>query len=349
MSKRQLPRFYTGLLVPDYEDFASPPYRGKNWFVDLIPGDRSLGNQPNQGGVDRYGNSYWRRNPEVVISAPSQVIAQRAIELTLAADAVFNGSAYGGYGPAAWSGGPYIITEARLKEHLQKADVEPGYHRPFSQYMNMPWACMIAAKASYRMRHMYAIQKWELSASTFSTHVGELDPMRRRTIPKSQALSDHVKYATAIILAYSVVEELGFEIRASNQQPSAIHGKWNPPVLEELERRLKAGKINLDETFVWNLRGSKTVLERDKPKHMKIAYVKSPWSRYDVRDREIHVVDALAWASWLRSRVSSHKLKAEYVSRLSVYDVANVQDLARRLILETLGFWRNHPNMVPPD
>ena len=49
--------------------------------------------------------------------------------------------------------------------------------------------------------------------------------------------------------------------------------------------------------------------------------------------------DAIARASFLRSRVSSHKLGRKAAS-LTALDVANVQLLARRLLLEHLGVFK---------
>ena len=99
---------------------------------------------------------------------------------------------------------------------------------------------------------------------------------------------------------------------------------------------VRAG-INLNETFDWNVRGGKTRIERARPPR-KIR--KSPWARFGVRDGELDVIDAINQVSWLRSRVSSHRFKAKWVKVLSQYDVANAQLLARRLLLEKLGCWR---------
>jgi hypothetical protein len=66
----------------------------------------------------------------------------------------------------------------------------------------------------------------------------------------------------------------------------------------------------------------------------------SPWSRWDILDVEVAIVDTIAHASWLRSRVSAHKLKYEFARVLSVYDVSNAQFLASRLLLESLRLWR---------
>ena len=50
------------------------------------------------------------------------------------------------------------------------------------------------------------------------------------------------------------------------------------------------------------------------------------------------LVDAISYASWLRSKVASHNTKA-LTRGLSPYDVVNVQHLARRLLIEVLGIF----------
>jgi hypothetical protein len=70
------------------------------------------------------------------------------------------------------------------------------------------------------------------------------------------------------------------------------------------------------------------------------------WNRGDARDQLVDMADAIAHASWLRNCISSHYLKAENARALTAYDVANVQDLSRRILLETLGFWKTHPAFV---
>ena len=59
-----------------------------------------------------------------------------------------------------------------------------------------------------------------------------------------------------------------------------------------------------------------------------------------MRDVFVEVVDAIAHVSWLRSRVAAHRMDESLVKVLSQYEVANAQFLARRLLLEKMGFWR---------
>jgi len=146
--------------------------------------------------------------------------------------------------------------------------------------------------------------------------------------------------ANAITLGYSVLEELSFDIRASSEIPSTINGRWNPVVKKDLQERLIKGGINISERILWHLRDTPTRIERRrKPPGIQ----KCEWARFRVRDMYLDVIEAIAYASWLRSKTSAHRLSM-LAKSLTIYDVANVQHLARRLLLETLGFWRYHQN-----
>jgi hypothetical protein len=336
--KRRRSRFHTGLIVRDRERFPEFPYHGKNWTARLAPSDPSLGNEPNVMTGKR--DPLFRRNPELIICATHEVIALRALKLIMATRNLVNASMYSG--PGSTNGGPCLVSAAEVRRRLLESD---NYRRPFASSDDIPWACLIAAKASRKLHYTYAIFKWQLSASLFSVHYDDLHPYRR-LIPKSVYPDEHIEYATAITLAYSAIEEIGFEVRANNNNPSSTNGEWNPVVLEDLEGRLTAGGIDLDRYFTWSVRGSKTRLEKHKPKQSRMAAKRAPWSKWRVRDGQVHIADGIAHASWLRSKVSSHKLKEEYLRVLSAYDVTNVQHLARNLILESLGYLRNHPNLL---
>jgi hypothetical protein len=202
----------------------------------------------------------------------------------------------------------------------------------------IPLACLVATRASKRLRYIYALAKIRLSFETFSLPSTALDPSRNENIPKSPLPEDHVRMAFAIVTAWSCLEELGFEIRASSTKPSKFtDGSWNPVVRQELESRLLRGRINLEEAVHWNLRGPRTRIERKRP---PVIFEKAPWTRYQVRDGQMAVIDAIHYVSYLRSWVAAHKMDMDMVRVLSVYDVANAQLLARRLLLETMGFWR---------
>ena len=64
-----------------------------------------------------------------------------------------------------------------------------------------------------------------------------------------------------------------------------------------------------------------------------------PGVAYEVRDGQIHITDAIAYASFLRSQIATHSHEDKRFLRvLSVYEVSNTRFLARRLLLESLGF-----------
>jgi hypothetical protein len=167
----------------------------------------------------------------------------------------------------------------------------------------------------------------------------DLDPNHARNVPKSVLPEDHVRFAFAIVTAWACIEELGFAIHASKEKPSRLEdGSWNPEVKENLEKRLRAADVDLEEKFSWNLRGAPTRLELKRaPNILK----KSPWARQHVRDGDMEIVEALSYVHFLRSSVAAHKSSKRLIRVLSVYDVANAQFLARRLLLEKMGFWRN--------
>ena len=145
----------------------------------------------------------------------------------------------------------------------------------------------------------------------------------------------HVACAQAITNAYGVIEELGLEMRASKEEPAKLDGgAWNPIVRNRLERRLQKARINLEMKFNWAVRGPRTRIEarRALPRGAR-----EPWTFGLLRDRKVEIVDAIAHASWLRSKVSAHRTSSLTMS-LTETDVHNAQMLARRLLLESAGF-----------
>jgi hypothetical protein len=60
-----------------------------------------------------------------------------------------------------------------------------------------------------------------------------------------------------------------------------------------------------------------------------------------VRDRKVALVDAIAYSDYLRDCVAADGAKP-LTRSLSPYDVVNVQDAARFLLLASLGFKFGH-------
>lgn len=199
-----------------------------------------------------------------------------------------------------------------------------------------PLACGVAAKASRRTKWVYAVARYKFSLSLFSVHHVDLEPFRSRHLAVSSFPGDHVMFSHAIISAYSAVEDLGLELRASASTPSRINGQWNPVVKQELEARLRKSHVDLGETILWTVRGPRRKIEKKRPVP---AMARAPWAGWPVRDAELHITDGIAYSDWFRDCVASHGVR-DLTRVLSPHDVVNVQRLAQRLLLESLGFWR---------
>ncbi len=215
---------------------------------------------------------------------------------------------------------------------------KPLYYNTINKFdtPNIPLYCTIASKISFRRSYINAINKYLLSCEIHSTHWVDLDPSNGPIIPLSPFPYDHLRYGYAIVIAYSVVEELNLGVHASSNKPSLIKGKWNQVVKDDLENRLLKANIDIKDPIVWERRGSKKNLEKRRaPELVK----KASWAYGNIRDCEVLIIDAINSISWLRSRIAAHKVDTD-IKSLSVYDVSNAQCLARRLILESLGFWK---------
>ena len=85
-------------------------------------------------------------------------------------------------------------------------------------------------------------------------------------IPRQNDVIYRVYLANAITLAYSAIEELGLEIRASEKKPSKMpDGTWNAPVQADIEARLRKSGIDHSRAAIWLLRGPKTHIEKLRP------------------------------------------------------------------------------------
>jgi hypothetical protein len=260
---------------------------------------------------------------EIMIRAQKLAQAQQAMNLLVPAMAVLEGSIT--FGPEPFSIEPRAVgTAAPTTSYLSRIGVLD--------------ACVLANRASRKRSLSYALHKLALSYQSSSPHIMDLHP--GESPRRFQVQSDpiyHVYLANAVTLAYSAIEELGLELRASQKNPSKMpDGTWNPTVKADLEQRLQKLGIDLSETHIWTLRGPKTRIEKKRPPP---SAGKPNWSRGNVRDVNVGLIDALALASWLRSSTTTHRF-SDTARSLTVYDAHNVQSLARHLIMEKFGFWQ---------
>ena len=316
MSKegKRLKRFETGLIALRRGlEQPSAPYNGSGWRVTL----RGLQERPVQGH-------------EVIIHAASWTTAQRVLDLILASLYLFKGE------PPILGREYFLIAHNESEPHFDDPNMRETYIRRSLSTEHIPTACAIAAKASKKRKWVYAIMKYNFSISLHSQHFVDLEPFRSPHLGVSSFPIDHVTFSYAITAAYSGLEDIGLELRASRDKPSRFQGKWNPIVKDDLESRLLKAGINIDDSILWTVRGPIRKIER---KREIPVLCKAPWAIGPVRDCEVEVTDAIAYADWLRDWVASHSVK-NLTRILTPYDVVNVQHLARRLLLESLGFWR---------
>lgn len=317
--------YYSRYVVTDYAFYPATPYKARGWTIcfEDEPCDATY-----RSSLTFEGKTYPAK--AVIIHAASRERAQQAADAIHASVGLMTGE-------LPWFGQTVVIPrDPESAEHDDgQHDTHPGRDRVSGG--DLPLACLIAVRASYRRAYQHALFKYALSCQTFPTSGMGLRPSgwwpARFVFDSAQ---HHVRCAYAIVLAYSVLEELSLELRASRDNPSSIGGKWNPRVKRELEARLEKAGIDLSETVLWILRDTPTRIERTRAAR---AQSRAEWAGLKVRDSEVAVVDAIAYTSWLRSRVSAHKL-GDLAGSLSYYDVLNAQHLARRVLLERLGFWR---------
>jgi hypothetical protein len=109
---------------------------------------------------------------------------------------------------------------------------------------------------------------------------------------------------------------------------------WNPKVLEPFKARLRNAGIDPEEPIDWVTRGDKS--------EVAVYQMFNQLSEYsngvDVRDRQISVPDAINFCEFLRNKMTAHAFSSE-TNRLGPYEVYNVQQVARFLILSKCNLW----------
>jgi len=290
-----------------------PPFNGVGWKADVA--------------LQRRDPPLVCKGKEIVLYASSWPSAQRALDLIVGCHRLITGD------PPVFPIQSIAHNDSEplwMKPQERKAQVKETWSTA-----GVPLACAVAAKASRRRQWVYAVAKYKFSLSLYSVYHVDLEPWRAPHLAVSPFPGDHVMFSHAIISAYSVVEDLKLTLQASSKNPSRINGEWNPVVKKDLEERLTRAGIDLGEPILWTARGPQRKIEK---RRALPDGTMAPWSAWIVRDSEIPIIDAIAYAEWLRSGIASHGVK-DLTGVLSPYDVINVQHVARRLLLETLGFW----------
>ena len=201
----------------------------------------------------------------------------------------------------------------------------------------------LAARLSRRRKwtqaaYFHLASVYLVNIDSIDLHPGERDASFFHT----PYLMHRVWEAQSLFAAFQVVELLDLAVKGARaDRPSVVAKKWDPAIREHLEVRL--GKIGIEptQTMSWAVRGKRKGL---RPKLLDRTSESRPsrWASGDTKDEDIPFVDAINRAHWLRSSVSAHRT-SNYLSKLSPLDALNVQHLARRLLMDAVGFpwWNN--------
>lgn len=301
--------YYTGLLLHSYESLPQP-IRGRGWSISI------------EAKIDDDIRRFASSQEEIVIHAKTAERAQMVLTLILDSWTVLNGVL-----PTA----DELVVIPKDCEERKQWELESSLNLGEAwNASGFPLSCLIAQKASMKRKLVYAVS---LCRQSFALHANEMVDLVPGLFPyqhRSLNPRDHVRFAYAIVTAYAALEQLGL----------SLHGEcfrnrtWIKEKRDELELRLTKARININDMVLWTLRGGKTKLEAKRPPTI---VRKCSWARGQVRDCKVHFVDAIADLRWFRSRVAAHDIDS-LASVLSVHDVANAQGLARRAVLESMGF-----------
>jgi hypothetical protein len=345
-----MPLYDFPLWAGDFIRFPTAGFRGAGWklMAAEVP-------------YARYGSKAWERHfetmrkkypqysvhnvangddvwiaPQIIAEAKSRLAAQRAFQLITTALTVLDGNDL-----FEVDDGVVVPRNRNRLEDLSPSDLQGSGNT--ASRNNVVMGCRFAAALSRRKYLTYSAFKLTLSYKVASAHWMEFHP---RYYPKSFGVSDspfdHVRMASAITLAYSAIEELQLEPRPIGNKPVKTEAVWDEAARGDLHRRLQSAGVDISDPLGWARRGSQTRVHKSK---RAAAGAKQPWTRGVVRDRAVAVEDALLEASWLRSKCTTHRYQ-KATSSISMYDVANVQFLSRRLLLESVGLWKSLLHLV---
>jgi hypothetical protein len=214
------------------------------------------------------------------------------------------------------------------------------------KFDDVVFGCLVTNRVLGNNQLVYALEKYKTSLHLTSFNPLSANPKYKQVFNNYSFKREyHTKAAFAIITAFSVIEELGLEIRSSQKNPRFIDnekGEWNPDVLQNLTNRLEQNSLKADMTFDWIYRGNPTRIEQNIKPYFGYD---SEWTKYgeDVRDKTLTLPEAIHNASYLRNYIAAHKFN-ELTQYISPYDVFNVQSLSRILIIRTLGLWDEMTN-----
>lgn len=259
-----------------------------------------------------------RSKPELVIAADNLRAAESAIQLIPAAATIYQDHFF-----------DLEQYETRFGWGLQLPELylmsETPQNRLSRAYLVV--AARIAARASHKKMHQHALFRYWSSKKLCA--VSFIETHHKAAVQRTQNPYLHTIFSQAIVMAYGAIEELDLIIH----QRHINKGHYTDAGKDDLLLRL--GKIKIHETqkFYWIRRAPQQRIENE----FKFAEeTKVKGNIFKNKDCLISIVDAIHRVGRLRNKVSAHKFN-EKTATLTTIDVLNAQNLARCLILSSLG------------
>ena len=200
-------------------DYGKQPYKGK-YFSIYFDTPREGKSYTTCGIQDSKGNYIEVECKEAIIQTNSIENAIKVLELISASLTLLNAELYEADRTSIL---PFSLEDRRLmsQEIMLEEEMVGNQIHAIPQ---VSIACQIACKASFRSTYYNALLKYQLGNYLCSITPIELDPSHSPYYKLSSFRSDYVKLAYAVIAFYSVIEELGFEIRASEKNQVLLMG-----------------------------------------------------------------------------------------------------------------------------
>ena len=330
-------KYHSGYFLTLHRDEFSPKEysdaRIKESFLKLVPSNY-IGFD---WKIDWVYSNYWN-GLEFILLAKNFETAQNVLFNVLCSTAVIDGT-------LTLSNEAHYPHIFGTLENIKGLDI---INKPVNGISNLsiPKYFYLAGLASKDYKLANSIVKYQLSTEIYSQHYMDLHEVIDWKTTNFNYIQ--MRFAYAIVIAYSVIEELGLQINVNvskNKRSILDNGEWNPEVLNDLIKRLELSNIDTNEHITWMIRGEETEIEKKKSiKVSRLAEWADPLEYKDdffisIKDGYVYLPDAINYISFLRSSISSHSVGTRIMG-LSVFDVANAQHLARRLILEKMRLWK---------
>ena len=258
---------------------------------------------------------------EIVIEASTDIDAEETIDLINSCLALIQGA-------------PSYDLE-RLIINIRyipgKISIEmPTYYFDCSDALYV--ACKMTLRAINDCVLKTAVLKFCVAQEIFYLHPMDLEPSRDN-YDYQYLLSRQIKMGYAIVVCYSILEELNLHVKANSEKPSVVKGKWNDEIFQEMQGRLLSKGIDPNQKIPWLSRRTK-----NRPFKKQVADQElCEWSDgQEVRDFEINIIEAIFETSYIRSQIASHAISSK-IAELCLYDVENTYMLIR-CILRTVLF-----------